>query len=137
MNKAILALAAVITLSACAAVSLAYKESPACASLGAAGAVLDEDAKFIAQAAVDLPAAQLGATLDAFIAAHGIEQFQCAEQMAEALLGHPVAPLDAGVAPAPAPSSALAEALARNKSAAPGALEKLQTYKAVHLPGVK
>lgn len=135
MNRSIAALAATLAFAACASVSLAYKESPACASLGTAGAVLDEDAKFIAQAAVDLPAAQLGATLDAFIAAHGIEQFQCAEQMAEALLGHPVAPLDAGVAPAP--SSALAEALARNKSAAPGALEKLQTYKAVHLPGAK
>jgi hypothetical protein len=135
VNRAIAVLGAVLTLSACTALTLAERESPACAGLSL-GSTIEGDAQFIAQASVELPAGQLAATLDAFIAAKGLEQFQCAEQMAEALLGSPVAPIDAGAPVLDAgPPTALQAALMLNHAAIPGALEKLQTYKATRLIG--
>ena len=123
-----------LALVGCTAATLAEKESPACAGL-TIGATVQEDATLIAQLAVELPAGQLGPALDAFIAAKGPAQFLCAEQIAEALLGHPVAPVDAGTVPPPAPvvakpQSALERALLMNPNLGQSALEKLQDYKA-------
>ena len=133
LTKALSAmLCAGVAIGGCAALTTAEKESPACAGIQL-GATVQEDATLIAQLAVDLPAGQLGPALDAFIAAKGPAQFLCAEQIAEALLGHPVAPLAVDAGPAPvvaAPMSALQHALMMNPGAAEGALERLQNYKA-------
>ena len=145
---ALLSLCAALTalpISGCAPVSLAIKESPACAALGTSAQVLEEDAQLIAELSVQLPQGQLTLALTSFINAKGLDQFNCAEQIAEALLGHPVAPLDAGTAvaangaPSPADAQsgvtstsalALRSALLRNKAATPGALERLQAFTA-------
>ena len=132
MIRAICALVGAVALVGCTALTLAEKESPACAGL-TIGATVQEDAILIAQLAVELPAGQLGPALDAFIAAKGPAQFLCAEQIAEALLGHPVAPVDAGTVPPPVvakPQSALERALLMNPNLGQSALEKLQDYKA-------
>lgn len=124
----------------CASLSLAVKESPACSSLGTPGSVLDADGKLVAQLALDLPTLALGQALDSFIAAKGPEQFECAYQIARALLGRPVAPLalpDAGVSSQISAQSPLGQALLMNHAAAQGALEKLQTYHSTRLLGGK
>ena len=120
--------ALLLVLCSCAALTLAEKESPACVGLDSS--ILTKDGELIAQLAVDLPAGEMALALKAFIDAKGVQQFTCAEQIAEALLGHPVAPLDAGTQPADA-GSPLANALMMKPAAVQaGALEKLQTFKA-------
>lgn len=123
----------------CAPLSVALQESPACAGLGGVAKVLEEDAQIIAELSVELPQGQLNAALTSFINAKGVEQFNCAEQIAEALLGHPVAPIDAGPVMAFADAGnadSLRGALLMNKSATPGALERLQTFKSTVAPRI-
>ena len=123
-----------LVLGSCSALTKAEQASPACSGL-AISSVVESDAQFIAQAAVELPEGQLTAVLDGFVAARGPQQFLCAIEIAEALLGHPVSVPDAGP-PAPPSGSALEKALALNKDAAPGALAKLRAYKASRLLNV-